>query len=159
MSIKVIAIGNILMRDDGIAIEVTKEIEETLLEKGIEVIYGETNLQYSISNIEEEDYIIILDGSCYGKIPGEITSFSLNTFIPNKKEYSQHSYSFLNLLKLYYPNIKGEVYGIKVGEVEFGIGLSSLMKEKVKHIAKEILSKIERDNMPDQTTIIHNIQG
>ena len=144
MSIKVIAIGNILMRDDGIAIEVTKEIEETLLEKRIEVIYGETNLQYSISSVEEEDYIIILDGTCYGKIPGEIISFTLNTFISNKKSYSQHSYSFLDLLKLYYPNINGEVYGIKVKEVEFGFGLSSVMKEKVKDIAKEILSKIEK---------------
>ena len=61
MSKKVIAMGNTLMKDDAIGIEVAKEIEEKLLEKGIEVIYGETDVQYSISNVQEDDYIFILE--------------------------------------------------------------------------------------------------
>jgi hydrogenase maturation protease len=144
MSVKVIAIGNILMRDDAIGIEIAKEIEEKLLEKRIKVIYGETNLQYSISSVKEEDYIIILDAAYYGKNPGEVTNLPLNTFISNKKGYSQHSYSFLDLLKLYYPNIKGIIYGIEVKEVEFGLGLSEFLQEKVKAISKEILNQIDK---------------
>ena len=140
-NIKVIAMGNVLMKDDAIGIEVAKDIEEKLLEKGIEVIYGETDVQYSISNVQEDDYIFILDAAYYGKDPGEITCLPLNTFVSKKKGYSQHNYSFLDLLKLYYPNVKGEIFAIEVKEVEFGFGLSSVLQEKLKVISKEILEQ------------------
>ena len=143
MSKKVIAMGNTLMKDDAIGIEVAKEIEEKLLEKGIEVIYGETDVQYSISNVQEDDYIFILDAAYYGQNPGEISSLLLNNFVSTKKVYSAHSYSFIDLLKLYYPSVKGVIYAIEIKEVEFGIGLSSVMQEKLKVISEEILDKIE----------------
>lgn len=142
MSFKVIAIGNVLMKDDGIGIEVTKKIEEKLKERDIQVIYGETDIEYSISNIEEKDYVFILDAACYGKNPGDITNLSLDIFRYEKKGCSQHDYSFLALLKTYYPHIKGEVYGIEVNEVEFEYGLSSELQNKLMNISKEILNKI-----------------
>lgn len=144
MSVKVIAMGNILMKDDAIGIEVGKQIQEKLLEKNVEVIYGETDIQYSISSIKEDDYLIILDAASYGKNSGKITFVSLNHFICNKKSYSQHSYSFLDLLKIYYPNIKGEIYAIEVKEVEFGFGLSSTLQRQLKIISEQILRKIEK---------------
>lgn len=149
-NIKVIALGNVLMKDDAIGIEVAKEIEEKLLEKGIQVIYGETDVQYSISSIQRDDYIFILDAAYYGKKPGEITCLPLNTFISKKKGYSQHNYSFLDLLKLYYPNVKGEIYAIEVIEVEFGFELSSVLQEKLEAISKEILDRIEKSMMKNK---------
>lgn len=144
MSIKIIAMGNVLMKDDAIGIEVTKEIEEKLLEKNIEVIYGETDIQHSIFSIREDDYIIIIDAARFEKNPGEIMFLSLNNFASNKKGYSQHSYSFLDLIKIYYPNIQGEIYAIEVKNVEFGFGLSLVLQEKLKMISEQILSKIEK---------------
>ena len=144
MNVKVLAMGNILMKDDAIGIEVAKEIEATLLEKEIEVIYGEIDIQYSISNIQEDDYIFVLDAACYGKSPGEITSLPLNTFVSNKKGYCGHNYSFLDLLKLYYPNVKGKIYAIEIKEVKFGFGLSSVLQNKLGDISEEILSKIHK---------------
>jgi len=143
-NIKVIAMGNVLMKDDVIGIEVAKGIEERLLERGIEVIYAETDVQYGISNIQEDDYIFILDAAYYAREPGEITCLPLNTFISKKKGYSQHNYSFLDLLKLYYPSVKGEIYAIEVKEVEVGFGLSFVLQEKLEVISKEILDKIEK---------------
>ena len=143
-NIKVIAMGNILMKDDAIGIEVAKVIEERLLERGIEVIYVETDVQYGISNVQEDDYILVLDSACYGKGPGEITCFPLNAYASKKKGYSQHNYSFLDLLKLYYPSTKGKIYAIEVKEVEFGFGLSSVLQEKLEVISKEILKRIEK---------------
>lgn len=143
-NIKVIAMGNVLMKDDAIGIEAAKEIEEKLLEKGIKVIYGETDVQYSISNVQKDDYIFILDAAYYGREPGEITRLPLNAFVLKKKGYSQHNYSFLDLLKLYYPSVKGEIYAIEVKEVEFSFGLSTVLQEKLQIISKEILDEIER---------------
>lgn len=143
-NIKVIAMGNILMKDDAIGIEVAKCIEERLLKRGIEVIYAETDVQYGISNIQEEDHILVLDAVYYGKKPGEITCLALNGLISKKKGYSQHNYSFLDLLKLYYPRIKGEIYAIEVKEVEFGFGLSTVLQEKLENISKEVLEEIKK---------------
>ena len=142
MSAKVIAIGNILMRDDAIAIEVAKEIEEELFEKGIEVIYGETDFEYCICRVSDDDYIFILDAAQFGKSTGEITFLPLNTFNSRKKGYTQHSYSFLDLLKIFYPQVQGEICAIEIEEVEFGIGLSTSLQGKLKGISEKILSKI-----------------
>lgn len=142
--IKVIAMGNVLMKDDAIGIEVAKGIEKRLLERGIKVIYAETDVQYGISNIQEDDFIFVLDAAYYGKKPGEITRLPLNALSHNKKGYSQHNYSFLDLLKLYYPSVKGEIYAIEVKEVEFGFGLSSALQEKLEVLSKEILEEIEK---------------
>ena len=142
MRVKVIAIGNVLMKDDAIAIEVARNIEKELLDRGIEVIYGETDFEYCISRIQEEDYIFILDAAHYGKGPGEITFLPLKGFASKNKGYTQHSYSFLDLLKLYYPNSKGEICAIEAVEVKFEFGLSSLLQEKLKSISEIILGKI-----------------
>lgn len=143
-NIKVIAMGNSLMKDDAIGIEAVKCIEERLLERGIEVIYAETDVQYGISNIQEDVHIIVLDAAFYGKNPGEITCLPLSTFISKKKGGSQHNYSFLDLLKLYYPSIKGEILAIEVESVEFSFGLSSVLQGKLEVISKEILERIEK---------------
>lgn len=142
MSMKVIAIGNTLMEDDAIAIEVARKIEEELLEKGIEVIYGETDFEYCISMVREEDYIFILDAAHFGKEPGKVTFLPINNFVFNKTGYTQHSYSFLDLLKLFYPDIQGVICAVEIHEVECGYGLSPRLQEKLKDISQEILSKI-----------------
>ncbi len=142
-NIKVIAIGNVLMKDDGIGIEVAKRIEEKLLERNIKVIYGETDVQYSIASVKEDDYIFILDAAYYGKNPGEVTCLQLDDFISKKREYSQHNYNFLDLLKLFYPSVKGQIYGIEVNNVEIGFGLSEELQEKLEVISKKILDEIE----------------
>ncbi|AQS05757.1 hydrogenase maturation protease [Clostridium beijerinckii] len=142
-NIKVIAIGNVLMRDDGVGIEVAKKIEKKLLEKNIKVIYGETDVQYSIASVKEDDYIFILDAAYYGKSPGEITHLQLDDFVSKKKGYSQHSYNFLDLLKLFYPSVKGQIYGIEVNDVEIGFGLSEELQEKLEVISQKILDEIE----------------
>lgn len=143
MRVKLIAIGNVLMKDDGIGIEAAGQIEKKLVERGIEVIYGETDFQYCFSKIEEGDLIFILDAGCYGKHPGEITVIGLDDITCKKKNYSQHSYSLLDLLELYYPNTQGVVIAIEISEVEFDFGLSAVLKNKLKDISKDILNIID----------------
>lgn len=144
MSLKLIAIGNVLMKDDAIGIKVAEEIEIELLKLGVNVIYGETNIQHCISSIEKDDYIIILDSAYYGKSIGEITIEDIDKFTSKKVEASQHKYSFLDLLKLYYPNIKGIILGIEVEEIYLDIGLSNNLKKSFKSISNNILNNIKK---------------
>lgn len=143
MSIKVIALGNVLMKDDGVGIEVARRIQKKLYSKKIEVIFGETDINYSISKVKEDDFIFVIDAASYGKDPGEISCISIDSFTSSAKEGFQHSYSFLDLVKLYYPYIKGRIYGIEAHEVGFGVGLSLTLENKLDFISEEILKDVE----------------
>ena len=144
MKVKMIAIGNVLMRDDGIAIVLATELIEALTGLGIQVIFGETDPGYCISMVEQGDYLILLDATCLGKTPGEVSSFPLFGFPATQKVATQHSCNFLDLLKLYYPNTEGSLIGIEIAEIGFHYGLSLALKEKEKEIAREVLEQIKK---------------
>jgi len=143
MSVKLIAMGNVLMKDDGIGIEVAKEIEEELTQKGIEVIYGETDFQYCIIKVRKNDFLLVLDGASLGEEPGTVTVMPLSRFASNKGEYTQHCYSFIDLLELYYPCVRGTIFAIQIKEITYDFGLSDLLQEKLQDISKDVLEKIE----------------
>lgn len=143
MSLKLIAMGNVLMKDDGIGIFIAKAMEEELKEKGVEVIYGETDFGYCITKVNDSDTVIILDAADYGKKPGDITIIPLNNYSPNRNGYTQHSYNLLDILKLYYPELEGEILAIEVKEINFGFGLTAELQKKKKDIIREVLNYLD----------------
>lgn len=144
MAVKLIALGNVLMMDDGIAITLAKDLEPELIESDIEVVYGETDIQYSISSVNEEDYIIILDASSIGKSPGEITKLPLYDYHSCHPSGFQHSFSFVDLLKVYYPKLNGFILAIEAADIKPCYGLSSALYEKKNEIAAEIIETIRK---------------
>ncbi len=149
--VKLIAMGNVLMKDDGIGIFVAKAMEKELKEKGVEVIYGETDFGYCISKIRDEDTVIILDAASYGKNPGEISVIPLNNYAPNRYGYTQHSYNLLDILKLYYPNLEGDILAIEVKEITFGFGLTAELQKKKKNIIQEVINHF--DSMQEERKV------
>lgn len=142
MKIKVIAVGNTLMEDDGVAIVVVEKLKEKFIERNIEVIIGETDFQYCISSIEDGDYIFFIDAVYYGKKPGDITVIPLEKYQHKKKYYTQHSYSIFDLVKLYFKAIKGYIIGIEIGEISFSYGLSSTLDKNIDVISENVLKEI-----------------
>ncbi len=138
--LKLIAVGNVLMKDDGIGIFIAKAMENELTEKGIEVIYGETDFGYCISKVNDCDTIIILDAASYGRNPGDISIIPLNSYTESRNGYTQHSYNLLDILKLYYPNLEGDILAIEVKEITFGFGLTPELQQKKKDIIREIFN-------------------
>ncbi|WDU84694.1 hydrogenase maturation protease [Caloramator sp. Dgby_cultured_2] len=53
--------GNILMGDDGVSVEVLKIIKKELEENNIEVFILETDINFLFSIIEEDDVVIFVD--------------------------------------------------------------------------------------------------
>lgn len=145
MAVKLIALGNVLMMDDGIAVTLAEDLEPELIESEIEVVYGETDIQYSISLVKEEDYIIVLDASCIGKAPGLITKLPLyenNTFHPSS---FQHSFSFVDLLKVYYPKLNGFILAVEAADIKPCYGLSKILIEKKNEIEAELIEVIKKE--------------
>ncbi|AZV57729.1 hydrogenase maturation protease [Clostridium sp. AWRP] len=142
MKAKVIALGNILMEDDGIGIKILENIEEELAHNHIESIIGETDAEYCISQVKDGDFIFIIDASYNGKVPGTITVASLQDYKCKKKYYTQHSYSFIDLIGVYYKSLTGFIIEIEAASISFKLGLSDNLQNKLKAISKDVLKNI-----------------
>lgn len=143
MKIKVIAVGNTLMEDDGIAIVVLEKLKEKLIKRNVEVIIGETDFGYCISSIDDGDFVLFIDAVYCGKKPGEITVIPLEKYKYKKKYYTQHSYSIFDLIKLYFKIINGYIIGIEIEEISFSYGLSSTLENNIDMISENVLKEID----------------
>lgn len=140
--IKLVAMGNILMEDDGIAIVVAELLKEQLTRMGIQVICGETDTGYCIANLTGCDYLILLDATSLGKEPGRITRMPLQNQPAAGGKLSQHGILLTNLLHIYFPQLQGVLLGIETAGISFCRGLSPKLADRLEDITKEILNII-----------------
>ncbi|MDP4090376.1 MAG: hydrogenase maturation protease [Bacillota bacterium] len=143
MTKKVIAIGNRLMQDDGVALEVGERIKDILLGKDIHVIIGETDIDFCLQKIEPGDEVYIMDSTYYGIAPGSITFSDLN----NKKDKhyissTMHGFNLLDMLILYRKKVSIFLIGIEIDSVEMQVGLSSTLQNKIDNICSYIIKLI-----------------
>lgn len=137
--IKVIGIGNRLMTDDGAAIAILDNLKSSLESMGLQVIVGETDFQYCVSQIKEDDFVIILDAAYSGTTAGSIHFYSLQEALASFVETgSQHDISIFDLIRLYAIPVKGYFLGIEAAEAGFGCELSEALKCNFKEICLEV---------------------
>lgn len=55
MGVKLIAVGNRLMGDEGIAVKLAEYLMDRLYSQGIEVILGDTDIDFCFGRIDRED--------------------------------------------------------------------------------------------------------
>ncbi len=141
---KVIAIGNRIMMDDAIGIKIVESLKEDLEQLGFSIVLGETDIDYTLNEINEEDFIIIVDSSLMGKNPGTISVSSLNNIKEyNEKIYSLHQMSLVKVLSssdLF--KIDGLLITIEASEINFGMELSRILKNKFEAIKNKVLKEI-----------------
>lgn len=141
---KVIAIGNRIMMDDAIGIKVVEGIEDDLKQLGFSIVIGETDIDYTLNEINEGDFIIIVDSSLMGVDPGTINVSNLK----NIKEYNEKTYSLhqMSLVKVLSSSdvfkIDGLLITIEASEINFGMELSRILKNKFEAIKNKILKEI-----------------
>jgi hydrogenase maturation protease len=143
MSTKLLAVGNVLMKDDGIAIYLAAELENRLEELGIEVIYVETDISYGISRIHDGDRVIIMDGARQGKAAGEVSLYDMEKADRDRGDTDGHNISVINLIKLFYPGCRCFILTIEVYEVDFHYGPSIVLKNRMPLIVQELIMKID----------------
>lgn len=136
MSTKLIAIGNKLMGDDGIALIVADKIKEKLKDMNIEVIIGETDFDFCLDFIDKEDFIILLDSTHFNIEKGSITLLPLDSLYQSKNFFFSHSLSLLHYLLIY--NIKGNFIGIEVENIDFTNRLSPSLYKNLDNICNNV---------------------
>ncbi|RDU22534.1 hydrogenase maturation protease [Anaerosacchariphilus polymeriproducens] len=143
MAVKCIAIGNRIMGDDGIGIIIVENLYDRLRRKKIEIIYGESDIEYVLDFIEDGDFIFILDAAYYGKSPGTVTFVSINDRpIFYQEIFSQHQPNLLsylrNLGKYYNKEVEGYFIGIEIEKIDFGFDISNNLNKQLIHICEKI---------------------
>ncbi|WP_278320954.1 hydrogenase maturation protease [Clostridium tetanomorphum] len=136
--------GNMLMGDDGVGISVGKNIKDKLKGKNIEVIIGETDFEYCISKIKDDDFIFIIDSIISEKECGSITVIPMKDYIYNENLYSQHGCNILTALNLYNKNIEGYIIAIEIEEIKFHFGITKSLEDKLGYISNDIVKIIEK---------------
>jgi hydrogenase maturation protease len=139
MSTKLIAIGNRLMGDDSIAIKVAEAIYDKLIELGMNVIIGETDFEFCLSKINENDFIIVLDATKRGLKAGDITIYDFKDLKSKKSPLTQHGYSFIDALVNYSNSRTIKFIGIEGSSFDFSLVLSNELENKFQDICKKVL--------------------
>lgn len=143
MNSMIVAIGNRLMGDDGIAIEVVKNIRGALELRGINVVIGETDVYYCLNEIFDADLVFILDSAYYGNEPGTITVNAIKNFkVYDGKELTQHGINLIKLIEMY--NLDKEIYiiGIEVHEITCSFNISSNLNNRLNAICCKVQKAI-----------------
>ncbi|NLP28443.1 MAG: hydrogenase maturation protease [Clostridia bacterium] len=143
MNKKVIAIGNRFMQDDGIALVVGKRIRELMVEKGVDVIISEADMNSCIEDIQPGDEVYVMDSTYYGILPGSITFSSLKS--KKDKKYiasSMNGFKLMNTLMLYKKRLKVFFIGIEIASIEMKEGISKTLASKMDDICNHIIKLI-----------------
>jgi len=145
---KILALGNILLSDNGAAIYLADYLAKEFNIMGYEVIKCETDTSYAISCIDEEDELVILDASFTGVDSGRIRSMSLEEY--RVDYYKNKAYCHSNTLFDYiFKNIKsykGNVILIEVCNMELNDGLSEMRVKSFDKVALSVLEEIKKLN-------------
>jgi len=149
--VRVIGVGNILLKDDGIGVRIAEYIKEKrLLPPEIDIVDGGTGGIQLISIIKDEDCLIIIDAVKGGGRPGSIYRFTIDDIPLNIAQKTslhelglQEVFALLDLSEGKRPETV-IIIGIEPGEINYGMELSPELKAVVPKVARMVVYETGR---------------
>ncbi len=144
----IVGIGNLLMGDDGIGVEIARELKKRKL-RNVDVIEGGTlSFQILDSFLDSYDYIIIVDGVKFGKKPGRIYKLRLEDVIGRKENLvSVHDLDVFYVIKMVrtlYEVPEIVIVGVEIKNISESIGISPELRPSIKKVIKKIRRMLSR---------------
>ncbi len=145
--IKIFAIGNIILGDDGIGVKIMESIGDQIqsYSKEVKVLIVGIDYIYCLNEINKEDTVILVDSTYFGIEPGRVSVLNLkecDKFISPCRD--MHSENLLRVLREEYREIPGYLVGIEVEKVNYSLELSKTLKNNFYEITKEVFREIKR---------------
>lgn len=130
------------MGDDGIAIKVAESIEKDLKTQGINVVIGETDVDYCLDELMECDRAFILDATYYGLEPGSISVNTVeNIKLSSGRRLSQHGVNLITFIKMQKTQeLQKKIYiiGIEISKVSYSLQLTNQLERKFVDICEKV---------------------
>ncbi|MCM3693408.1 hydrogenase maturation protease [Neobacillus niacini] len=141
----VLGIGNILMMDDGIGIDLIEQLSKLNRTPHVSFLIGESDIDYCMDQIMNATFVIIVDAVLSGNEPGELTVFPLAHLHEYQTlDISAHNFHLFQSLYQQKESIKGYLIGVEPYEIRFHIGLSETLREKWKTIVQDVSQTIDK---------------
>ena len=144
--ILVVGVGNILLGDEGVGVHVIRELKKLELPENVEVLDMGVATFSLPSYLGERKKIILVDAVEGGGEVGEIYRILPEEIKKREQGFlSLHEMSIastLDTLQLEGIPRKIVILGVEVGEIKWGMELSSRLKEKLPQIAAPVLKEI-----------------
>ena len=148
----VLGVGNLLLRDEGVGIHLIQKLAELLDETDVEIIDGGTDPDMVTCIGEDIEKLIIVDAASAGDKPGTIYRFDIEDLESGSPDsLSLHQIGIvdsINMMSLIGKRPESvTIIGIEPGTVDFGLELSSEVKERIPKIIDVVLNEIEDKNI------------
>lgn len=143
--IKIFGVGNINLCDDGVGAKVIKSIKGELeLNSNVEVIIGEMDFTNCLDRINNDDFVIIVDGTYFDLRPGYVSKLSFDECdnLMAESINQNNSDSLYKIIRREYRGLKGYLVGIEINKIESSLDLSPNLKEDFNSICNRVLDKI-----------------
>jgi len=144
----IIGFGNILFKDEGVGCWVAQELQKRHLPPGVEVIDGGTASLDLLLDGKKIRKIIIIDALKGEGKPGTLYKVPIDELIQRESlPFSLHQFDLLRtlwLMKHENPCCKEVVLiGVEPDEIQWGLGLSESIQERLSEIIALILKEVE----------------
>lgn len=140
------------MGDEGVGVEVIKELEKRGYSERVELVDAGTSFFSIVSNLDNFDKLIIVDVTRGGQSPGTIYRFEMgDTEVVNDKTLSLHDIGVIESLKLegLVRKMPKEIvfFGIEPYKIELSIELSPIIKSRFEDLVRKVLEELEKDRI------------
>lgn len=144
--IVIIGVGNLLMKDEGIGVHAIQSLQQINLPPDVKLIDGGTSPDL-IAYTRAGDKMILIDAAMAGGEPGTIYRFKPEDIAAEKGSLaSAHEMGVVENLNLmtFTGNKPAEVViiGIEPAEIDWGMELSPLLKQRLPELVKVVLKEI-----------------
>jgi len=149
--ILVLGVGNLLLSDEGVGVQFLRELALTALPSNVELIDAGTAGWELVHLIDDFDFVIVVDAIDAITEPGTIFLFSPADLrsMPAECEVSLHQaglIAILNTARYLRPAPDILIFGIQPAKVEWGLDLSSAVKNAFPTLQRLIFEQISYVN-------------
>lgn len=145
--ILVLGIGNILLRDEGVGVQVVNALRQQQLPNHVELIDGGTAGADLLDILSDRQIVIIIDAIVFDAPPGTLLKFSSKDLLSSQQTaLSLHDLDIVQTLAMTHllkcPPRKVTFFGIVPETIEPGLELSQTIQEKLSLYTQAILQEL-----------------
>ena len=146
MRTAILGVGNLLLKDEGIGVHVAQALERLPLPPNVEVFDCGTSIELA-HLVEGFDRLIVIDAAKTRSNPGTIHHFSPEEIEQGRAPLlSGHEFGLpQTLCASALGRMPKEILiiGIEPKEIDWGLGLSEELEDKIQKIVQDVLKEVE----------------
>lgn len=146
--VRVIGVGNILLKDEGVGVRVAEELRKKRWPPSVEVIDGGVAGLGLLDFFQEATHIILIDAAEMNQPAGTVDRFGADEmrWEGGGPKFSMHDIALPEVLELARhlarPPQRVVIFGIQPKEISWGLGLSSEVEAAVPQVLEMVLGEL-----------------